>query len=60
MWYRTALTVIEPTGQINFPDMGGHKFNLNDLKFYVRDNNFESISEYETFLNKLFLATLHN
>jgi hypothetical protein len=30
MWYKTALTVIDPTGQINFPDMGGHKFNLND------------------------------
>ena len=40
MWYKSAITSIDPTGQINFPDMGGHKFNLNDLKFKVRENNY--------------------
>jgi hypothetical protein len=42
MWYKTALTTIDPTGQINFPDMGGHKFNLDDLKFNVKDKNYAS------------------
>ena len=33
MWYKFALTEIEPTGQLNFPDMGHGKLDFNDLKF---------------------------
>ncbi len=40
MWYKLALTEIDPTGQINFPDMGGHKFDLDELKFNVDIKEF--------------------
>ena len=33
MWYKFALTEIEPTGQLNFPDMGHGKLDFNDLRF---------------------------
>ena len=33
MWYRTALTEIDPSGQINFPDMGVGKLDFNDLSY---------------------------
>jgi len=33
MWYKFALTEIEPTGQLNFPDMGHGKLDFNDLTF---------------------------
>ena len=49
MWYKTALTAIDPTGQINFPDMGGHKFNLNDLKFKVISKNYSSTKSVTIF-----------
>lgn len=49
MWYKTALTTIDPTGQINFPDMGGHKFNLNDLRFNVVSRNYSSTRSVSIF-----------
>jgi hypothetical protein len=49
MWYRLALTTIDPTGQINFPDMGGHKFDLNNLSFNVTSRNYPSAKSFTIF-----------
>ena len=36
MWYRKALTLIDPSGQMNFPDMGVGKLDFNDLSYKIR------------------------
>ena len=39
MWYRIALTEIEPTGQLVLPDMRGSKFNLDQLRFDLSEED---------------------
>jgi len=36
MWYRLALTLIDPSGQINFSDMGKGKLDFNDLSYKIK------------------------
>jgi hypothetical protein len=46
MWYRTALTEIDPSGQINFPDMGRGKLDFNDLSYKVEKRRTENFPRY--------------
>ena len=46
MWYRTALTEIDPSGQINFPDMGRGKLDFNDLSYKVEKRRAENFPRY--------------
>lgn len=46
MWYKFALTEIEPTGQTNFPDMGHGKLDFNDLKFVNIDRGKYHVNRY--------------
>lgn len=39
MWYRFARTEIEPTGQLVLPDMRGGKFNLDQLRFDLSEED---------------------
>ena len=39
MWYKIALTEIEPTGQIVLPNMSGGKFNLDQLRFDLSEED---------------------
>lgn len=39
MWYKLALTEIEPTGQLVLPDMKGGKFNLDQLRFDLSEED---------------------
>ncbi len=48
MWYRTAVTRVDPSGQINmdFPDIKPKPFDLKNVKFEIKsdDNIFYSIT----------------
>lgn len=46
MWYKTALTEIDPSGQINFPDMGVGKLDFDDLSYKVEKLNAQSYPRY--------------
>jgi hypothetical protein len=46
MWYKFALTEIDPSGQINFPDMGHGKLDFNDLKFIDIDRGKYPVDGY--------------
>lgn len=46
MWYRTALTEIDPSGQINFPDMGRGKLDFNDLSYKVEKLGKKLVERY--------------
>lgn len=46
MWYRTALTEIDPSGQINFPDMGKGKLDFNDLSYKVEKLGKKLVERY--------------
>jgi hypothetical protein len=46
MWYKFALTEIEPTGQLNFPDMGHGKLDFNDLSYKLEKRNSEIFPSY--------------
>ena len=46
MWYRLALTEIDPSGQINFPDMGRGKLDFNDLSYKVEKRRSENFPRY--------------
>lgn len=39
MWYKIALTEIEPTGQLVLPNMSGGKFNLDQLRFDLSEED---------------------
>ena len=39
MWYKFARTEIEPTGQLVLPDMRGSKFNLDQLRFDLSEED---------------------
>lgn len=39
MWYKFALTEIEPTGQLVLPNMSGGKFNLDQLRFDLSEED---------------------
>jgi hypothetical protein len=46
MWYKFALTEIEPTGQLNFPDMGHGKLDFNDLRFETVSLGKKPVDQY--------------
>ena len=47
MWYKFARTEIEPTGQLVLPDMRGGKFNLDQLRFdLIEEDNKYTLSVY--------------
>jgi hypothetical protein len=46
MWYRTALTEIDPSGQINFPDMGTGKLDFNDLSYKIVKRGKKLVERY--------------
>jgi hypothetical protein len=46
MWYRTALTEIDPSGQMNFPDMGVGKLDFNDLSYKLEKRKAENFPRY--------------
>jgi hypothetical protein len=46
MWYRYAITEIDPSGQINFPDMGKGKLDYNDLSFKIEYRGKKLIERY--------------
>jgi hypothetical protein len=46
MWYRLALTEIDPSGQMNFPDMGVGKLDFNDLSYKVEKRKAENYPRY--------------
>lgn len=46
MWYRLALTEIEPTGQLNFPDMGRGKLDFNDLSYQLTNLGKKPVDGY--------------
>jgi hypothetical protein len=46
MWYRTALTEIDPSGQMNFPDMGVGKLDFNDLSYKLEKRGKKLVELY--------------
>lgn len=46
MWYKTALTEIDPSGQINFPDMGRGKLDFNDVSYKIEKHRSENFPRY--------------